>query len=236
MEVAWQLVKNPLQTVSSNDNWPQLLKPFISPSGKRTYDCAMLGWQTGWKAYRNGLYKTIVLLKAYPTNKSFLMLYFSPSSALVLNFPFSTDQHKLKPNIGIERKDGESWPFPSGGQPQIPAVVWEMMSYSLETWLRSFSVTGKLLRRFNKGWNMSSFFFSFPFFINIVLDYVCSFFFSFNIVFYTKSQLCLVLFPLGNLTRNVPSSLHATTNISLPRRKGHITHFAGLNKFDCLQL
>lgn len=46
----------------------------------------------------------------------------------------------------------------------------------------------------------------------------------------------MVLFPLGDLTRNVPSSLHATTNTSLPQRKGHITHFAGLNKFDCLQL
>lgn len=51
-----------------------------------------------------------------------------------------------------------------------------------------------------------------------------------------KSQLQMVLFPLGDLTRNVPSLLHATTIISLPQRKGHITHFAALNKFDCLQL
>lgn len=65
---------------------------------------------------------------------------------------------------------------------------------------------------------------------------VLFFLFSFNIVFYTKSRLYMVLFPLGDLTRNVPSSLHATTNISLPQRKGHITHFAGLNKFDCLEL
>lgn len=160
MEVAWQLVKNPLQTVSRNDNWPQLLQPFISPSGEGTGIVQHRGEKQAGKHTETARVKPECFGKHMPQNKSFLMLCFfpPPSSALVLNFPFSTDQHKLKANIGMERKDGESWPFPSGGQPQIPAVVWEMMSYSLETWLRSFGVTGKLFRRFSKTWNMSSFF------------------------------------------------------------------------------
>lgn len=102
--------------------------------------------------------------------------------------------------------------------------------------LDHFSVTGKLFRRFKRGWNMSSFF-SLPYFLP-PLFYKCIFWlcvfwvflFPFNIVFPTKSSLCLVLFPLGRLTRKVPSSLHATTNISLPWRKiGHITLQAWTN-------
>lgn len=79
----------------------------------------------------------------------------------------------------MEREDGESWPFPSGGQPQIPAVVWEMMSYSLETWLRSFGVNRETFQEFQQDLKYVIFFFPPLFFINIVLDYVLFFFFPF---------------------------------------------------------